>query len=1096
MEGNFITNQNNRFLSEIINGILPKCDNSYFLVGYFYFSGFVELYEQLKDKNIRVLVGLDIERDMINRIREVDYHSTLNLTRAEVKQNYYSSLVELFNETDYFDSQQQEEAFKIFYEKIKAGTLQIRKTKEPNHAKMYLFENREEFAECGTYPGALITGSSNLSLSGLKGRLELNAILRARTDFLEGKRIFDELWDNAIIIADKNNITEFENGVIEKTWFEKLYSPYSFYLRVLHEYFSISYDKDFKTAHEITDGKFLDLKYQADAIQMSLATIEKHNGVIISDVVGLGKSIIASAVAHNMGLRTIIIAPPHLKQQWEDYRSEFSFNAKVESSGNIEKALNYYKERDDEKKKWLIIIDEAHKYRNEYTQDYSNLHKLCQGNKVMLLTATPFNNKPQDIYSMIRLFQIPSKSTLKTVDNLGREFRELIKQYKELAKEQKEGKLTAIEIQKKVDDIAGRIRAIISPLVIRRSRLDLKAITAYKTDLKKQKIDFAEMNDPELLEYPLGKMKDLYLETLNLISPDAPTDIEIEGTFKAARYHPIQYVIPEREPHLQKEIEKAGFEYNLFKGTQRNLSKFMRHLLVRRFESSTAAFKFSLESMITSSNGILKWIGKRGKVPVYKKGYLPDVDELYQTDDDNIDNETRDQGVELELDKLTEKGLFEIDVEDLEDKFIEDIKADVKLLESIHEKWFEGNAIHHDPKVEAFKKILCELLEKEPDRKIIVFSEFADTVNYLYNCLKDENMGVFKYTSSDASPANKEIIRTNFDAGIKEELQSDDYKVLIATDAISEGYNLHRAGAIFNYDIPYNPTRVIQRIGRINRVNKKMFDRLYIFNYFPTDVGEKETRTKEISTLKMAMIQAIMGEDTKVLTSNEELRSYFKERYAKEFQANESESWESKYRNLLDKSANSEYYKDALKMPHRAKIGRQTDKKHAGVLVFGKKTNDYVFKLGVSGTDVTSLTPEEAISLFEATVFEQPKKISSGYDAIYQNVKRKLFETHKDDKVEKAKREALDKINVLLRMEIIDKDYLNDLKEVIELDGLPGHSIRFVNNLKMKDYNSLPKQIEQGYINRMIKLSREIDLGSEVLILSEELTRNSNLKNK
>ena len=1094
MEGNFITNQNNRFLSEIINGILPKCDDSCFLVGYFYFSGFVELYGQLRNKNLRVLVGLDIERDMINRIREVDYHSTLNKTRAEIRQNYYESLVDLFNETDYFDSRQQEDAFRVFYEKIKDGSLQIRKTKEPNHAKMYLFENREEFAECGTYPGALITGSSNLSLSGLKGRWELNAILRAKTDYLEGKRIFDELWDNAVVIADKNNISEFENGVIEKTWFEKLYSPYSFYLRVLHEYFSINYDKEFKTAHEITDGKFWDLKYQADAIQMSLATIEKHNGVIISDVVGLGKSIIASAVAHNMGLRTIIIAPPHLKQQWEDYRLEFNFNAKVESSGSIEKALNYYREYGDGKKKWLVIIDEAHKYRNEYTQDYFNLHQLCQGNKVMLLTATPFNNRPQDIYSMIRLFQIPSKSTLKTVDNLGREFRELIKQYKELTKEQKDGKLSDIEIKQQVDVIAGKIRAIIAPLVIRRSRLDLQAISAYKADLQAQKIDFAKMSDPELLEYPLGALKDLYLETLNLISPDDANNKEKEGTFKAARYQPIKYVIPERESHLRKVIEDADFDYNLFKGTQRNLSKFMRHLLVRRFESSTAAFKTSLESMINSSKNVLKWIEKRGKVPVYKKGYLPDIDDLYITDNDYIDDETREQGAELELEKLNAKGLFEIDKNDLSDDFIKEIEADIRLLESIHQKWFKQKRITHDPKIEAFKILLQKMRSQEPRRKLIVFSEFADTVNYLYDCLKNEKLGVFKYTSADASPANKETIRTNFDAGIKQELQRDDYGVLIATDAISEGYNLHRAGAIFNYDIPYNPTRVIQRIGRINRVNKKMFDKLHIFNYFPTDVGEKETRTKEISTLKMAMIHAIMGEDTKVLTSNEELRSYFKERYKQEFQTNESESWESKYRELLDKSVDSEYYREALKMPHRAKIGRKRDGR-TGVLVFGKKSNDYIFKLGTSDTDVVSLTHEEAIAIFEATVFEQPEKVSSKYDAIYQNVKRKLFETNKDDKVEKAKREAIDKITVLLRDRTISKDYLNDLKEVIELDGLSGHSIRFINNLKMKDCDSLPKQIEQDYINRMIKLSREIDLGSEVLILSEELKNSANFKN-
>ncbi len=1087
MEGNFITNQNNRFLSEIINGILPKCDSSCFLVGYFYFSGFTELYQQLEHKNLRALVGLDIERDMINRIREVDYHSTMNFTRAEVKQNYFASLVELFNETDYFDCKEQEEAFKVFYEKIKNGSLQIRKTKEPNHAKMYLFENKEEFSECGSYPGALITGSSNLSISGLKGRWELNAILRGNSDFKEGKRIFEELWNDAIIIADKDNIAEFENGVIEKTWFEKLFSPYSFYLRVLHEYFSINYDKEFRTAHDITNGKFLDLKYQADAIQMSLATIENHNGVIISDVVGLGKSVIGSAVAHNLALRTVIIAPPHLVKQWEDYRSEFDFNAKVFSSGSIEKALDYYREYSDSKKKWLIIIDEAHKYRNEYTQDYFNLHQLCQGNKVMLLTATPFNNRPQDIYSMIRLFQIPSKSTLKTVDNLGREFRELIKQYKELTKEQKDGKLTDMQIKREVDAIAGKIRSIISPLVIRRSRLDLKSISSYKTDLKKQKIDFAEMSDPELLEYPLGKLKDLYIETLNLISPDQTEESHSEVIYKAARYQPISYVKKEKEDKVKTKIEEAGFEYNLFKGTQRNLSKFMRHLLVRRFESSTAAFRSSLEFMISSSKGIVKWVEKRDKVPIYKKGYLPDIDSLYQTNNDNIDNESQEAGAELELEKLSAKGLFEIDINDLKDEFIKDVKLDITLLENIHKRWFENKKEIQDPKLDSFEQLLRTMLAKDPRRKIIVFSEFADTVNHLYEKLNDKGLGIFKYTSADASPTNKEIIRTNFDAGIKQELQCDDYRVMIATDAISEGYNLHRAGAIFNYDIPYNPTRVIQRIGRINRINKKMFDKLHIFNYFPTDVGEKETRTKEISTLKMAMIHAIMGEDTKVLTGEEELRSFFKERYDKEYKASEAISWETPYRELLDKSIESEYYRDAMTMPHRAKIGRKVDKSQTGVLVFGKKSNDYVFKIGINTNDVMSLTPQEAIGLYEASVFEHPEKVSAKYDAIYQQVKQKLFEVTKDDKVEKAKREALDKIKAWMSLGIISRDYLNDLKEVIDMDGLSGHSIRYINNLKLKDCDTLPEQIEQSYINRMIKVAREVDLGSEVLILSEEL---------
>ena len=102
---------------------------------------------------------------------------------------------------------------------------------------------------------------------------------------------------------------------------------------------------------------------------------------------------------------------------------------------------------------------------------------------------------------------------------------------------------------------------------------------------------------------------------------------------------------------------------------------------------------------------------------------------------------------------------------------------------------------------------------------------------------------------------------------------------MIATDAISEGFNLHRAGSIFNYDIPYNPTRVVQRFGRINRINKKMFNELYIYNFFPTDIGETEVNMKRITGLKKMMFNAIFGEDTKVLTKNEDLVSYFQDEF-------------------------------------------------------------------------------------------------------------------------------------------------------------------------------------------------------------------------
>jgi Trp operon repressor len=325
MSKEFITNQK-KLLSEVVNHYLKDSDNLYFLVGFFYFSGFEEIVENIRDKKLKVLVGLEAEKGLMNRVKEVETLTEQNLSRAEIRDNYNQSLVQLFNDTNFFDSVKNIEAFKRFYTKIKEGTLEIRKTKDPNHSKMYLFEFNEASSHSGEDLGRVITGSSNLTRSGLRGRFELNVVLRDDSDYEKGKEIFDILWKDAVVIADKENIKIFENDVIEKIWFEKLYKPVLLYIRALHEYFSIDLDRKVKYPHEITKERFLNLRYQMDAIQLALKTIEKHNGVIVADVVGLGKSIIASSVAHNLNLKTIIIAPPHLVKQWDDELYELTWD--------------------------------------------------------------------------------------------------------------------------------------------------------------------------------------------------------------------------------------------------------------------------------------------------------------------------------------------------------------------------------------------------------------------------------------------------------------------------------------------------------------------------------------------------------------------------------------------------------------------------------------------------------------------------------------------------------------------------------------------------------------------------------------------------
>ena len=1081
MSNSFITNKE-KFLSDIINGILPKTNAVDILVGYFYYSGYVQLSEKLKDKQIRILVGLDVDLQISKHIQEVEAIRNGLVSRSIIKEEYYKQFVSIFNDSDFLDTAEKLEQFTMFYGKILDGTLEIRKTLEPCHSKMYLFAYNDLINEGGELPGVLITGSSNLSYQGLRGRLELNARFNDKQDYDEGKRIFDELWESSVVVVSKDNLDEWNNKVMTRIWYDKIYSPYLMYIRVLKEYFNIPTTNNILTPHDITEGKYSNLRYQTDAVQMALNSLSNHNGAIIADVVGLGKSIIASTIARNLKLRTIIVCPPHLYKQWEGYRDEFGFTGTVFSAGKIEDAVLHYQELVKDGEQFLIIIDEAHRFRNEYTQDYALLHNLCSGNKVLLLTATPFNNQPADIYALIKLFQIPSRSTLKTVENLGASFKDLIDKYKVLREAQRAGKTTDEEIKTEVNNIARKIRSIISPLVVRRSRLDLQGIPEYAEDLKQQNIQLVLPNDPIELEYDLSELKDLYKSTLDRINK-SEGDSEAVYRFKAARYSPALYIHRELKDKLAKELEeKTGVKFNLLIGRQTNISKFMRHLLVARFESSVAAFKASLGYMIQSSEQMLRWIEKRHKIPVFKKGNLPDVDDFYESSNDGMAE------IEELFDKYEARGFFEIDMKYIKDDFVTDVESDIQLLKNLREQWFgKDNTVKSDPKLESFIRIVRKQMDNDPNRKLIVFSEFADTVNYLGEALAKAGLPVMKYTSTDATSVNKDRIRANFDAGLKPALQQNDYHILVATDAISEGYNLHRAGAIFNYDIPYNPTRVIQRIGRINRINKKVFNELYIYNYFPTDVGEAETRTKEISTLKMAMIHAIMGEDTKALTKEEELQAYFKDRYRKEFARNEEVSWDTPYRKLLNSVKGTEVYDKAMELPHRARTARHTDRPRKGVLMFGRKGDDFVFKIGDTQIGPIMIPAEEAIALFEAEKCEEPVDLSPHFDAVYQKVKASLFRSDVTERNEKDLINALAKVKVLIKNQQLPKDYLADLAQVIKADALSGYEIRYINQLALKDAAKLPLKISAEYLARLINSQNKVDDSEETLILSEEL---------
>ena len=460
-----IDNRNKTMLDSLKNS-LKQAESVDILTAFFYFSGFNALAEELKDKKIRILVGNTIDpsaiADLCNAVKDspdelLETYAVRGYTRLNnsQKKNYYvDSFVELFNKSalaDEFDSTDSQAIFKMFLDKIADGTLEIRLTATPNHAKAYILTNMFEYSCFGDQKGVVFTGSSNFTYNGLRGQGEMNERFSDNSKYEEYSESFEKLWNDSksIDVCVKDGNQDFINELKKKLWIFAKPTPYQIFIRILFELYASLESNVVKSPYEITDGKFSNLKYQLDAIKYGVDCINKNNGVIIADVVGLGKSVIASAIAHNLDMkRTVIIAPPHLVDQWNEYQQDFGLRGvRVCSSGKIEELYNTYAA---DPNPILYIIDEAHRYRNELSDAYQWLHQLTRShadNKVVLLTATPYNNRPQDLFALIKLFQTPSRSTIHSVDNLGVRFHELIAQYNRLEKEGKKGLTSEIKYE-------------------------------------------------------------------------------------------------------------------------------------------------------------------------------------------------------------------------------------------------------------------------------------------------------------------------------------------------------------------------------------------------------------------------------------------------------------------------------------------------------------------------------------------------------------------------------------------------------------------------------------------------------------------------
>ncbi|MGP8336640.1 MAG: helicase-related protein, partial [Methanosarcinaceae archaeon] len=833
----FITNEEN---NKLVNRFAALIKHSQFfdcLVGYFYTSGFHFLYKSLEEtEKIRILIGISTNKETFDLIQEShkQVQTELKLSHKEAKNEYSNKLIKEYENSE--DSVEVETGTNKFIEWIKSDKLEIRVYPAKKiHSKLYIMTFHEGFIDMGR----VITGSSNFTQSGLRDNLEFNVELKNSSDHKFALDQFNKLWENSVDVSE-----EYIETIDTKTWLNDKITPYELYLKFLYEYLEEKINLDIEDIDDFyRPADFMELKYQKDAVQDAKVKLLEYGGVFISDVVGLGKTYIATMLAQRLDGRTLVIAPPVLIDRdnpgsWTNVFEDFGIKQSyIGSRGKLDDIIRRITETDKNQYYKNVIIDEAHSFRNEATQSYEKLSQICRGKRVILVSATPLNNTPLDILSQIKLFQNVNRSTLPNpkVKDLERYFNGLQSRLKGLdRREDKEEYLSVVK--KNAEDIR---KNVLDYLMVRRTRNNITKY--YKKDLEKQKLKFPEVGDPVPIIYNFDNELDaIFNDTVDMIV----------NKFKYARYTPILY--------LKKELT------SIEKISQRNMQGFMRVLLLKRLESSLFAFNRSISRFINSYEKFIEQFHK-GNVYVSKK-HINKIFEYLDDDDDEsiqklIDNEKASKYAS----------------EDFIDEFIEDLETDIEALKNIRSLW---NNVKTDPKLEKF----IELLKTDTvlsENKLIVFTESKETAHHLEDMLNPEFDNKVRAYSSMSSPSDRIEIIDNFDAKVLN--KKDDIRILISTEILAEGVNLHRSNVVINYDIPWNPTRMMQRVGRINRVDSN-FDKIYTYNFFPAGPINENISLKEAAEAKIEAFIEMLGNDAKLLT-DEEIKSHdlFKRLTSKEY---------------------------------------------------------------------------------------------------------------------------------------------------------------------------------------------------------------------
>jgi superfamily II DNA or RNA helicase/HKD family nuclease len=1114
---NFITNSGAENLKKRLIGLINKSEELKFLVGFFYFSGIREIYQGLKNNPnviINVLVGLNVDKTNHGLVEFGDPEKTLSDEERCYK--FFDSIKKSLN-TETFDNKDFYNQVRYFIALIRDNKLIIRKTLNPNHAKIYIFKLQE--SQIGRKK-LFITGSSNLTNSGLSTQEEFNVEI-SDYGFEEAEKYFDSWWDEAIKITENDVTKKRLLEVVENETLVKEISPFEAFVRTLQVYLGSFEQKEIGESliKTFKDNGYTPYRYQLDAVRQALATIEQNNGVIVADVVGLGKTVVACAVARELKKRGVIICPPGLigdknkNSGWRKYTEEFGlYDWEVRSLGDLEKTAEFIQKSKDID---VVIIDEAHRFRNQDTKDYEYLKNISRNKIVILLTATPFNNRPGDILSLLKLFITPKKSTITLENNLVARFQAFkgifdrlgyIKKYWNSTDEAKRRKAQAYyegffeekiidlnKVKQRAKYLSKQIRDVIEPVTIRRNRLDLQNNPYYKDEVE----NLSKVSNPKEWFFELTEAQsDFYDKIISVYFGDPAEG----GLFKGAIYRPFEYEVEKEKIKNEKLSEKENFQFI----QQRNLYDFMRRLMVKRFESSFGSFRQSIKNFKKITETAQEFINKTGE-------YILDralMENIYNKEPDEIEEYLNEYSEKIKNgEKPKNHKIYKLSDFKYKDEFLAHIESDLELFDKILIDLEKLNLVKNDPKTDCLINNLETVLKEEPNkgepkRKVIVFSEYLDTVKYLEPILKEHFGDRLLVIAGDLSNQKIFSINKNFDASY--ESQENEFDVLLSTDRISEGFNLNRAGMVVNYDIPWNPVRVIQRVGRINRISKKVFDELFIVNFFPTEKGSELVKSREIASNKMFLIHNTLGEDSKIFDIDEEpTPAGLYEKVQQNPDNLEEESFYTKVLNIYEniKKDNPGLIEGLKKYPPRIKVAKKYRENE--LLVFLKKGRLYVHSVKYNKEGEGQVSPTTFEDVFNNITSEKDEKsliFSARAWAAYEDVKN-----FKEYRISPISEQSIEQksitnlkylINTFQHEEIVPrKDFLRTLLEdIIDYGTLSDYTLRRIANLEV---NNEKKTQETGKVIDVIKKElggidylekekdRQKDLSKEIIIAIE-----------